>query len=71
MPEVGEYIDAVHFRLLEGFDLPNPTIGERPELLLGRLVIHSGILSACGSKSGTRATEMVASGEPAFGNACQ
>ena len=37
VPEVGEYIDAVHFRLLEGFDLPNPTIGERPELLLGRL----------------------------------
>ena len=37
VPEVGEYIDAVHFRLLDGFDLPNPTIGERPELLLGRL----------------------------------
>jgi len=37
VPEVGEYIDSVHFRLLDGFDLPNPTIGERPELLLGRL----------------------------------
>ena len=37
VPEVGEYIDSVHFRLLEGFDLPNPTIGERPELLVGRL----------------------------------
>jgi pyruvate,water dikinase len=37
VPEVGEYIDAVHYRLLDGFDLPNPTIGERPELLLGRL----------------------------------
>ena len=30
VPEVGDYIDSVHFRLLEGFDLPNPTIGERP-----------------------------------------
>lgn len=37
VPEVGEYVDSVHFRLLEGFDLPNPTIGERPELILGRL----------------------------------
>ncbi len=37
VPEVGEYIDQVHFRLLEGFDLPNPTIGERPECLVGRL----------------------------------
>ena len=37
MPEVGEYVDQVHFRLLEGFDLPNPTIGERPDVLVGRL----------------------------------
>lgn len=37
VPEVGEYIDSVHFRLLDGFDLPNPTIGERPEGLVGRL----------------------------------
>jgi phosphohistidine swiveling domain-containing protein len=37
VPEVGDYIDSVHFRLLDGFDLPNPTIGERPDLLLGRL----------------------------------
>jgi phosphohistidine swiveling domain-containing protein len=37
VPEVGDYVDAVHFRLLDGFDLPNPTIGERPELILGRL----------------------------------
>lgn len=36
-PEVGEYIDSVHFRLLEGFDITNPTIGERPEGLVGRL----------------------------------
>jgi rifampicin phosphotransferase len=43
VPEVGEYIDSVHFRLLEGFDLPNPTIGERPELLLGRLRAAIGV----------------------------
>ena len=37
VPEVAEYIDSVHFRLLEGFDITNPTIGERPEGLVGRL----------------------------------
>ena len=37
VPEVGEYIDAVHFRLLDGFDDTNPTIGERPEGIVGRL----------------------------------
>jgi pyruvate,water dikinase len=37
IPEVGDYVDAVHFRLLDGFDLPNPTIGERPDALVGRL----------------------------------
>jgi pyruvate,water dikinase len=37
VPEIGDYVDAVHFRLLDGFDLPNPTIGERPESIVGRL----------------------------------
>ncbi|MEQ1787373.1 MAG: hypothetical protein ABL966_09990, partial [Acidimicrobiales bacterium] len=37
VPEVGDYLDSVHFRLLEGFDITNPTIGERPEGLVGRL----------------------------------
>jgi phosphohistidine swiveling domain-containing protein len=37
VPEVREYVDSVHFRLLEGFDITCPTIGERPEGLLGRL----------------------------------
>ena len=37
VPAVDEYVRAVHFRLLDGFDLPNPTIGERPESLIGRL----------------------------------
>ena len=39
VPAVGDYVDAVHFRLLDGFDLPNPTIGERPEALIGRLQV--------------------------------
>jgi rifampicin phosphotransferase len=37
VPAVGEYLDAVHFRLLDGFDVTNPTIGERPESVVGRL----------------------------------
>lgn len=37
VPEVGDYVDAVHFRVLEGFDVTNPTIGERPACLVGRL----------------------------------
>jgi rifampicin phosphotransferase len=37
VPEVAEYLDSVHFRLLDGFDITNPTIGERPESVVGRL----------------------------------
>ena len=37
VPEVGDYFDAVHFRLLDGFDVTSPTIGERPEGIVGRL----------------------------------
>ncbi len=37
LSEVGEYIDAVHFRVMEGFDVSNPTIGERPQAIVGRL----------------------------------
>ncbi len=37
LPEVGEYIDAVHFRVMDGFDISNPTIGERPQAIVGRL----------------------------------
>ena len=37
VPEVGDYVDAVHFRVLEGFDICNPTIGERPVSLVGRM----------------------------------
>ena len=37
VPEVDGYVDAVHFRLLEGFDVTSPNIGERPEGIVGRL----------------------------------
>jgi pyruvate,water dikinase len=37
VPEVDEYVSGVHFRLLEGFDVSGPTIGEHPEIILGRL----------------------------------
>jgi phosphohistidine swiveling domain-containing protein len=37
VPEVGDFVDAIHFRLLEGFDVTNPTIGERPQNIVDRL----------------------------------
>jgi pyruvate,water dikinase len=37
LPEVDDYVAGVHFRVLEGFDITNPTIGERPESLVGRI----------------------------------
>jgi pyruvate,water dikinase len=37
LPAVADFIDAVHFRLAEGFDITSPTIGERPEIIVGRL----------------------------------
>ncbi len=37
VPEVDEYVANVHFRVLEGFDVTNPTIGERPDSIIGRL----------------------------------
>jgi rifampicin phosphotransferase len=36
-PAVDDYVRSVGFRLLEGFDVVGPTIGEVPEALLGRL----------------------------------
>ena len=39
LPEVGEYVDAVHFRVMDGFDISNPTIGERPQTIVGRLAV--------------------------------
>ena len=37
IPEVDEYLAGCGFRLAAGFDLTNPTIGERPDILLDRI----------------------------------
>ena len=37
IPEVDAFVRAVHFRLVDGFDIPNPTMGETPACLVGRL----------------------------------
>ncbi|MEN9644507.1 MAG: hypothetical protein RL238_1176 [Actinomycetota bacterium] len=43
LPEVDAYVAAVHFRVLEGFDITNPTVGERPESLVGRMRTALGV----------------------------
>ena len=59
VPEVGDYIDAVHFRLLEGFDVTYPTIGERPEGLVGRLQTALDVdLDAARQRSDATAAEL-------------
>jgi pyruvate,water dikinase len=37
LPEVDEYVRGCGYRLAAGFDLTNPTIGERPDLIRGRI----------------------------------
>jgi phosphohistidine swiveling domain-containing protein len=37
VPEVAEYLAGSGYRLAAGFDLTNPTIGERPDILLDRI----------------------------------
>lgn len=37
VPAIDDYLTNVHFRLVEGFDTVNPTIGERPDTVIGRL----------------------------------
>ena len=37
VPAVDAYVRAVGFRIAAGFDLTNPTVVERPDLVLGRL----------------------------------
>lgn len=38
VPSVDSYVRAVGHRIAAGFDLTNPTVGERPDLVLGRLL---------------------------------
>jgi phosphohistidine swiveling domain-containing protein len=48
VPEVADYVKAIGYRLAAGFDVTNPTIGERPEIVLGRLraaLIHDPAMS--------------------------
>lgn len=37
VPEVADYVAAVGYRIVDGFDILNPTLGESPDLLLGKL----------------------------------
>lgn len=37
VPEVDDYVRTVGMRVVDGFDIVNPTIGERPEIVLGKL----------------------------------
>ncbi len=37
VPSVDTYVQAVGHRIAAGFDLTNPTVGERPDIVLGRL----------------------------------
>lgn len=56
VPEVAEFVAAIGFRIVDGFDVKNPTIGERPALVLGKL---AGALQDSGDARG-RADELAA-----------
>jgi phosphohistidine swiveling domain-containing protein len=43
VPAVDRYVANVHFRLVEGFDVVGPTIGERPACIVGRLSAALGV----------------------------
>ena len=58
VPAVDDYVANVHFRLIEGFDVVNPTIGERPDAILGRL---GAAVAMTGNPSIERADALAAS----------
>ena len=58
VPAVDDYVANVHFRLIEGFDVVNPTIGERPDAILGRL---GAAVAITGNPSIERADALAAS----------
>jgi len=39
VPEVDDYVRSVGFRLVDGFDVTNPTVGECPDLILGKFFV--------------------------------
>ena len=58
VPAVDDYLANVHFRLVEGFDVDNPTIGERPDAVVGRL---RAAVAMTGNPSIDRAEALAAS----------
>ena len=58
VPAVDDYVANVHFRLIEGFDVVNPTIGERPDAIIGRL---KAAVAMTGNPSIERADALAAS----------
>jgi phosphohistidine swiveling domain-containing protein len=57
VPEVAEFVAATGYRLVEGFDVKNPTIGERPTLVLGKL---AGALKGHAGKARAQADQLAA-----------
>lgn len=57
IPAIDEYVADTHFRLIEGFGVDNPTIGERPEIIIGRL---RAAVQISGNPSLERADELAA-----------
>ena len=58
IPAVDDYVTNVHFRLIEGFDVVNPTTGERPDVIIGRL---AAAVAMTGNPSIERADALAAS----------
>ncbi len=58
VPEVDDYVANVHFRLIEGFDIVNPTTGEHPDVIIGRLAAAT---ATTGNPSIERADALAAS----------
>jgi phosphohistidine swiveling domain-containing protein len=58
VPAVDDYVANVHFRLIEGFDVVNPTTGERPDVITGRL---AAAVAMTGNPSIERADALAAS----------
>ncbi len=57
LPEVDGYVRSVGSRLVDGFDVTNPTVAERPELILGKF---AAALDAKSGESRVRADAFAA-----------
>lgn len=65
VPEVDDYVSAIHFRLVEGFDVSGPTIGERPKVILGRLGAALDVDPAASQRRGDELADQLRSQTPA------